>query len=265
MSLSVAMPLAASRTFTSTVASRFSRAARRYDDYASVQQQVAEAAIAGYAWQSDDTVLDIGAGTGCNTQQINNVVACAMGVDLSAGMVEEATSRYPALTFVEGDAGALPFASAQFSVVFSSMALQWCQSPATVLSEITRVLTPGGKAVLAIMVDGSFADLKSAQHAAGLDSTLMPLTSSQAWLTQCQASALTVNRVRHVGYTAEFDDVLSLLRSITRVGASTRIDTARAMTRGDVRRLDAAYQHVATAQNKLPLSYQLLHIHLEKA
>ncbi|GGW75129.1 methyltransferase domain-containing protein [Alteromonas halophila] len=264
MSLSVARPLAASVTFSQAIAARFSRAARDYKRYAGVQQQIASHAIDGFSWQDDDVVLDIGSGTGCNTYHIAQRVASAQGVDIAPGMIREAASRYPHITFTQGDAQALPFDDGQFSVVFSSMALQWCAQPAKVLSEIRRVLTPGGRAVLAVMVDGSFAELRAAQHAAGLENTLMPLVSAGSWLAASQASSLMLGCHQQVRYADTFSDMFALLRSISRVGASASVNTGSRHTRRDFQAMAQAYPAASSSEQGLTLSYDVLHVQLEK-
>ncbi len=264
MNQAIVPPSGLTGKLNKNIAQRFSRAAKHYDEHAIVQQQVASDAINRYAWQRDDMVLDVGAGTGNNTHTIASKVGHAVGLDLSPGMVAEAHYRYPHLPFIEGDAAALPLGAEQFTVVFSSMALQWCPSPSLVLREMYRVLKPKGRAVLAIMVDGSFAELQAARNCARLGDSLMPLHTADNWLFSGHSSALQVISHHHQQYTGEFHDVVSLLRSISRVGASFTTSSERPMGRRDLHRLARAYRQALTPRNTLPLSYQILHLTLEK-
>ncbi len=61
--------------------------------------------------QSGERVLDIAAGTGTSSAALAKTGAEVVAVDFSAGMIEEGRRRHPELTFVEGDAHALPFPS----------------------------------------------------------------------------------------------------------------------------------------------------------
>ena len=61
--------------------------------------------------------LDVACGTGYITQHLSGDVVC---VDQSARMIAEAQSRLPHITFVQGDALALPFPNASFGRVFAS-------------------------------------------------------------------------------------------------------------------------------------------------
>jgi ubiquinone/menaquinone biosynthesis C-methylase UbiE len=70
------------------------------------------------------------------------------GLDLSPNMLQVARSsnrHHPRLIFLEGKAESLPFAESQFHAVFSSISFLHYLEPLQVLSEVARVLVPGGR------------------------------------------------------------------------------------------------------------------------
>jgi ubiquinone/menaquinone biosynthesis C-methylase UbiE len=97
-------------------------------------------------------VLDIACGTGIVARRVAPHVGAGgvvVGLDINPGMLAvaraaSAQSR-PAIEWREGDAAALPFADTSFDVVFCQQALQFFPDPCAVLSEMRRVLAPGGR------------------------------------------------------------------------------------------------------------------------
>lgn len=75
------------------------------------------------------------------------------GIDVSPAIVEDAIARNPGLGAVVADVRSLPFAAASFDVVFSGSTLDHFESAAdiqTALSELRRVLRPGGTLILTL-------------------------------------------------------------------------------------------------------------------
>jgi ubiquinone/menaquinone biosynthesis C-methylase UbiE len=95
------------------------------------------------------TVLDVGMGPGRLCAELVNRGWTVHGIDPAREMVELARSRIPEASarLVEGAIEQLPFADATFDVVTATGVLEYARVPAA-LSEITRVLRPGGKAVV---------------------------------------------------------------------------------------------------------------------
>lgn len=91
-------------------------------------------------------VLEVGCGTGLILKEIAPVAHRAVGVDISHGMLEQAAAR--GLDVVEGSATALPFADASFDFVYSFKVLAHIEAIELALSEVCRVLRPGGQAML---------------------------------------------------------------------------------------------------------------------
>lgn len=95
-------------------------------------------------------VLDIGCGTGRLLERLATQFPDlqATGLDLSANMLRVARqSNYhrPRLIYIEGKAESLPFADGQFDAVFSTISFLHYLEPKQVVSEIARVLSPGGR------------------------------------------------------------------------------------------------------------------------
>ncbi|TMO90520.1 malonyl-[acyl-carrier protein] O-methyltransferase BioC, partial [Pseudoalteromonas sp. S3260] len=88
---------------------------------------------------ADARVLDLGCGPGHWTLELAQRYsgACCMGLDLSLEMLREAARQTSELAsgsperphWLRADAERLPLADASLDLVFSSLAVQWCDSP----------------------------------------------------------------------------------------------------------------------------------------
>lgn len=246
------------------VAHRFSKAAAQYNSIASVQRIIAKQTIKNLPIALQGKALDIGCGTGIHTQTLANKGAAATGVDIAEGMLAQARKIYSDPIFVEGSAVDLPFSDSQFSTVFSSMALQWVSDTGLVAKEIARVLEKSGIAELAIMVAGSFSELKTARKVAQLPQaeTYMPTTAQ--WVNGFKQSGLSLQRVITKGYVDTHCDIMSLLRSVKGVGAGETGRKQPPLTRRDIKKLAMAYSNMSGVESKLPLTYRVSHFRLEK-
>ena len=246
------------------VAHRFSKAAVQYNSIAGIQRIIAKQALANLPIDLQGTALDIGCGTGIHTQTLANKGAAATGVDIAEGMLAQARKMYSDPIFVEGSAVDLPFSDSQFSTVFSSMALQWVSDTGLVAKEIARVLEKSGIAELAIMVAGSFSELKTARKVAQLPQaeTYMPTTAQ--WVNGFKQSGLSLQRVITKGYVDTHCDIMSLLRSVKGVGAGETGRKQPPLTRRDIKKLAMAYSNMSGVESKLPLTYRVSHFRLEK-
>lgn len=91
-------------------------------------------------------VLEVGCGTGMILKDIAPVANRAVGIDISRGMLAKAHER--GLDVLEGSATALPFCDESFDFVYSFKVLAHVEDIRTAMSEVGRVLRPGGKAAL---------------------------------------------------------------------------------------------------------------------
>ncbi|MCZ6834204.1 MAG: class I SAM-dependent methyltransferase [Planctomycetota bacterium] len=98
---------------------------------------------------ANKNVLEIGAGPGHVSQRFAEMGAIVTGIDFSAQMVAVAQDRYPDLTFVEADAGNLPFDDETFDVVIANYVVHHLEHPEKVFKEVSRVLKPNGRFVFA--------------------------------------------------------------------------------------------------------------------
>ncbi|TVP55934.1 MAG: class I SAM-dependent methyltransferase [Nodularia sp. (in: Bacteria)] len=95
-------------------------------------------------------ILDMGCGTGRLLDRLATEFSDlrGTGLDLSSNMLRvarQSNSHHPRLIYLEGQAESLPFGEGQFDAVFSTISFLHYLEPQQVLTEVARVLSPGGR------------------------------------------------------------------------------------------------------------------------
>ncbi len=144
---------------------RFNRWATTYDRhwmqriiFNPIQRAVLE--VAAEQVGRPGAILDVGCGTGKLLKSARSRFPDArlVGVDAAEEMVKYAQSTTPAGTieFRQAIAEGLPFPNGSFDLVFSTMTFHHWQDQARGAAEVARVLTPGGRWLLADFVASGF-------------------------------------------------------------------------------------------------------------
>jgi ubiquinone/menaquinone biosynthesis C-methylase UbiE len=96
-------------------------------------------------------VADIGTGTGFVLQGLIGKGQSLVGFDESPEMLEIARRRFaasPEVRFEQTDGRTLPAPDGSFDAVFANMYLHHAPDPAAAVTEMARILKPGGKLII---------------------------------------------------------------------------------------------------------------------
>jgi len=105
-------------------------------------------------FKDSENILDAGCGTGALTSEIlcRTKNAKIFGIDISEAYVEFAARKVmdPRVSFKAADLNALPMPDETFDQVVSQLVLDFVPNTTVALSEISRVLKPGGRLAVAV-------------------------------------------------------------------------------------------------------------------
>jgi malonyl-CoA O-methyltransferase len=273
------------------IASSFSRAATSYDKKAIVQKEIASTLfdfMAVTTHTRDNTkdnkvVLDLGCASGVNTSKLSQFGQNVISVDISQSMLEYAASQHfethnNNFYWVAGDAENMPFSNASIDLIYSSMAMQWCNSPVTAIEELCRVLKPQGQAFVAIMLGSSMHELHNAYEATQRASRVNYFFDAKDWLQAC-LSIEAQNKIelfdsKQMTFVEYHPSYLAMLRSLKHVGAGIKKGTAAEydpITKAEIRAMEQ-HMHIQALNSdssvkphllSFPLSYQVVFIGLK--
>lgn len=148
------------------VARSFSRAAATYDSVAQLQRDIGAQLFTqlpdGLPAQS--VVVDLGSGTGFFTRQLaaKYPESLLIGLDIAEGMLHYAAQQQKEIAWLCSDAELLPLADNSVDLIFSSLAIQWCNNLPQLMAELARVLKPDGRLHIATLGPHTLHELKSA-------------------------------------------------------------------------------------------------------
>ena len=121
----------------------------RATGYAKLTQSVTGSLIGSFVDQLEPVVglraLELASGPGYGTAEMARRGANVLGTDFAEAMVAEAAILYPDLPFQQEDAENLSFDDESFDLGLVLFGMLHFAHPEQALSEVFRVLTPGGK------------------------------------------------------------------------------------------------------------------------
>ncbi|EWC42248.1 malonyl-ACP O-methyltransferase BioC [Pseudomonas stutzeri] len=250
------------------VAASFSRAAASYDSVAALQRQVGSQLLARLPVDRQPACwLDLGSGTGYFSRALATAFPDAEGValDIAEGMLRHARPQGGARHFVAGDAERLPLREGSVELVYSSLALQWCEDFAGVLSEARRVLRPGGTFAFSSLCSGTLQELRDSWQAVdgfAHVNRFRPLATYQAL---CEQSGLRLVSLTVRPEVLYFADLRQLTHELKALGAHN-LNPGRpgGLTgRARIRALVEAYERFRRPEG-LPATYQVVYGILRK-
>ena len=252
------------------------------------------------ALPSDAPVLDAGCGTGFGFAELDRLCpgATRIALDLAPSMLKQAGRRHTpdrattspvegteameaaacavtagsrdadtasAFLAVCGDLEHLPLASDSLALIWSSLAIQWCD-PARALAECARVLAPGGVALVATLGPRTLWELREAFALIDGARHTIDFHPAPEWMRAARAAALTPLAHDCVELHACAPDLRGLLQDIKRIGAAT-VDGGRRrqpLGRAAWARLQATYERHRRPDGRLPATYDVILLALRK-
>ena len=107
------------------------------------------------------SILDLGCGTGVLTAQLAKSYKKVIGADSSQSMVDKAKAQFPDIEFMVCDALSLPFEK-EFDTVFSNAVFHWINDHDALLKNIYNALKPNGYLICEFGAAGNIAAIENA-------------------------------------------------------------------------------------------------------
>ncbi len=224
------------------VRKHFDRYAAQYDQFASLQQEMAECLLNQVVWGTEpNRILEIGCGTGSLTQRVLETYPTADVTinDISTRMLEMATvklERYKQrISVIDGDAEAWLHrqrdegsneAADRWDFIVSNAAFQWFNDPVATAKACLKRLTEHGVLALSTFGPRTFAELHHAFALAEMQCGLPVVRRGQlfvdqaAWEQVCEGTDWSIQWIEQER-TLYFKSVGAFLDSIKRIGATS--------------------------------------------
>ena len=247
----------------------FSAAADSYDAFAFLQREVGVRMLErlDYILAEPKVIVDLGAGTGEHTVALAKRYprARTYGLDIAEPMLKKMRKRSSWLRPIRpvcADIQSLPFADNSIDLIFSSLAMQWCESLDETFKEFRRVLRPGGFVLFSTFgpdtlneLRQSWAEVDECEHVHNfIDMHIVGDAILQAGLAE------PVMDIENL--TLTYKNVFDLMRELKGIGAHN-VSHARQrglMGRKRIQAFEQAYEKFRR-DGVVPASYEVVYGH----
>jgi malonyl-CoA O-methyltransferase len=264
------------------VRASFDRAAKSYDAAAVLQKLVREEMLSRLDLVSlkPESILDAGCGTGHASKALMQKYpkAQVVSLDLAMGMLHKTQLINTSFTqrikqgfglnkqhLLCADIEQLPLADASLDMVWSNLAIQWCNDLDAAFTDIHRVLRTDGLLIFSTLGPDTLKELRAASS---MDrehvhvSRFIDMHDIGDALVRAGFSApvLDVERI-----TLTYNDVMAVMRDLKSIGAHNAADgRSRSLQgRGFLKQLTANYERYRK-DGKLPATFEVVYGHAWK-
>jgi len=253
------------------IAQAFSKAAVHYDKRASFQHEVGSnllSAVQSSVSTQLSRVLDLGSGTGYFSKALHNICAVEhiVEMDIAMGMLTHSQAKENDAVQVLADIEALPFANSVFDLVFTNLAIQWCQNYSELMAAIFQSLSERGILAFTTILNGSLCELKSAWKKVDNEVHTNAFVSERLVQTAVQETGFQVASWKVICHKQYFTDKKSLLNSVKGIGAGNHLAGRKngLTTKAQYRQFMAALDEQQDSQGRYCLTYNVLYSILKK-
>jgi malonyl-CoA O-methyltransferase len=246
----------------------FEAAADSYDSVAVLQQEVArrlDERLQVITLQPTH-MLDLGSGTGFSSRLLvrRYPQAHLLALDIARPMLQRSRQHEDIGNsgHVCADMQRLPLADNCMELVFSSLALQWCQDPAVVFREVARVLKPGGLFLFSSFGPATLQELRDSWSRADEYVHVNRFIDMHDLGDVLMQQGLQGPVMEQELFTLTYDTVHKLMRDLQALGArNVNQGRARGLTgKGRLAAMQQAYESFRQ-QGRLPASYEVIYGH----
>lgn len=244
----------------------FDRAADQYDNTAKFQHQVCQHLLEFLPpYLSPARILDGGCGTGFGAEMLHQRWPSAhiTGCDLSPEMVRKTQAR--GIDAICADLEALPFAEQKFDLIWSNLALQWCQ-PERSYPELFRLLKTSGKLFFTTLLPGTLHELETAFSGIDEHRHVLSFPTQEEIQAKLRGAGFDHIQTTHETWITYHDDFRSLLTTIRGIGASHSGSERRRSLMGKNAWQTALsrYDAMKSKDGKLPTTYEVMFVQAQK-
>ena len=260
----------------------FDRAAEGYDAAAVLQKEVRTRMLQrlDLVRITPEVILDAGCGTGHASYALSDRFpeSRVISLDIALGMLRQTHAGQPGLkarlgrlaglspqNLLCGDIEQLPLAADSTALVWSNLAIQWCNDLDLAFGEVNRVLQPDGLFMFSTFGPDTLKELRQATAAdAGHVhvSRFFDMHDIGDALVRAGFTAPVLD-VEH--FVLTYDDVQGVMRDLKAIGARNAAQgRPRGLEgRGFLRQLTAAYEQFRL-DGKLPATFEVVYGHAWK-
>lgn len=252
------------------VARLFARSAPTYEAWTQVHERVAARlmAFAAGAGVGPRRIVEIGCGTGVLTALAVERYPAAqlVVVDVAPAMVRATLARPACARRVMGVAAdARTFAArCEFDLLLSSAALHWALPLQATFANLALLLRADGWMAVALMVDGTLAELRRARDAVSPGNAPRGRLPARAAVVEAAARAgFDVVSVEQETLRPTYESAADFLRSLHEQGLNGGAVSRgpRPLTRGELTRIAAFYeQEYGAGQGRVYASFEVLYL-----
>lgn len=257
----------------------FERAAASYDQAAVLQREVCERMLSrlDYIKVAPTVILDAGSGTGYGSRKLvmRYPAARLVAIDIAAAMHLRARAVTPwwqrvlsvgasRTAYVGGDIEALPLKNSCIGMVWSNLALQWCNALERAFAEAHRVLQDGGLFMFSTFGPDTLKELRQAFSGDNYNHTNR-FTDMHDIGDMLVQSGFATPVMDMETITLTYDDVIGVMRDLKAIGAHNVTQGRRRGLTGKHawQKAISRYEALRTG-GKLPATFEVVYGHAWK-